>query len=72
MMMAGVICLLATVCFAGCTKKRCICTTVRSGFQNARGIEELGEHSNCSELDKEWVSSDSTRQILNRTCIPEE
>jgi len=60
----------ATAVLTGCTKKRCNCITTRAGFQNARGIEDLGEHANCSELDAEWTSADSTHQLLNKTCTP--
>ena len=71
MMVCGVGCLLAAVCFVGCTKKRCICTTERYGFQPARGIEDLGGHANCSELDEERVADDSTMQYLYKKCVPE-
>ena len=63
--------LLAAVCLTGCTKKRCLCTTTRVNHQPTRGLEELGDHKNCSEFDKEWVASDSTGDLLVKTCVPE-
>ena len=53
-----------------CQKKRCLCVTTRAEHQNARGIEDLGEHKNCAELDKEWVVDDSTRHIIEKKCTP--
>ncbi|MBP5644470.1 MAG: hypothetical protein J6W95_00900 [Bacteroidales bacterium] len=69
--MAALCCLLTVACLTGCTKKRCLCITERHGYQNARGLEELGSHKNCSELDAEWDAHDSTAQIITKTCVPE-
>jgi len=69
--LAALCCLLTVACLTGCTKKRCLCVTTRYGYQSVRGLEELGEHANCSELDKEWEASDSSAQILTKTCVPE-
>lgn len=56
--------------FSSCSKKRCNCLTTRVGYQTARSIEDLGGHSNCSELDAEWIANDSTSELLNKTCTP--
>ena len=37
-----------------------------------QGLEPLGSHSNCSELDAEWVAADSTSDVLTKKCVPEE
>ena len=63
--------LVSVALLTGCKEnKRCNCVTTRYGYQAARGIEELGDHANCSELDSEWVAGDSTAQIITKTCIP--
>lgn len=56
----------------GCKEKRCKCTTYRINETPAVGLEPLGDHSNCSELDAEWSAHDSTGDIMNKTCVPEE
>lgn len=61
----------AVATLASCEKKRCSCVTIRKDHQAAHSLEELGSHKNCSELDKEWMASDSTGDMLLKTCVPE-
>ena len=63
--------LVSAVALTGCTKKRCLCSTERPKHQTTRALEDLGDHKNCSELDKEWIASDSTSQMIIKTCTPE-
>lgn len=61
------------VVVASCTKKRCVCMTVRTGYDTAYALEELGSHKNCTELNKEWVAvEDSTGDIITKSCIAED
>lgn len=55
---------------SSCTGKRCKCTTIRRGYPNAVAFEPKGTHANCSELDDEWFTSDSSA-LLKRTCVDE-
>lgn len=64
--------LLIIACLSGCKEKRCKCTTLRAGERPAIGLEPLGSHSNCSELDAEWVAADSTSDVLTKKCVLEE
>lgn len=64
--------LLIIACISGCKEKRCKCTTVRANFTPTVGLEPLGSHSNCAELNAEWTAADSSGDILNKTCVPEE
>jgi len=57
---------------AGCKEKRCSCITQRINERPAHSLEPLGNHKNCSELDREWMSSDSTHEMLMKTCVEEE
>ena len=56
----------------GCKEKRCKCTTLRAGETPAIGLEPLGTHSDCSELNADWEASDSTGDLLTKVCVPEE
>lgn len=61
------------VSLTGCKEKRCACTTVRgNGEFTAHSLEPKGTHKDCSELNKEWVSADSTGTILVMECVDEE
>ena len=61
------------LCFlAGCKEKRCKCTTNRRGKKPAVGLELKGNHRDCSELNAEWMASDSTHELLTKTCVDEE
>jgi len=55
-----------------CKEKRCSCTTVRGdNMYTSHSLEPLGNHSSCSELDREWLASDSSGDMLFKTCVPE-
>lgn len=58
---------------ASCGKeKRCQCTTYRgdgSTYRPAVSLEALGSHASCSELDATWTASDSTGDMLKKTCV---
>ena len=69
---ATVVLLLLIAGLSGCKEKRCKCTTFRAGETPAVGLEPLGSHSNCAELDAEWMASDSTNDLLKKACVPEE
>lgn len=62
--------LVSTLCLTACTKKRCLCITERKLHQTTRAYEDLGDHKNCSELNKEWQASDQTAHMINKTCTP--
>ena len=58
---------------SACKAKRCECKTFRGNeVIPAYCYEPLNGHRNCSELDMEWTASDSTQDILKKTCVPEE
>lgn len=61
----------ASLAMVSCSKKRCTCTTIRKDHQTARSYENLGSHKNCSELDDEWVASDTTGHLVTKSCVPE-
>ena len=67
--------LLVLLCLGGissCKKaKRCVCVTQR-GKEFCRGIVALGSDASCDQKNAEWTASDSTRDILKMTCVPEE
>ena len=64
--------ILVVACLTGCKEKRCKCITNRYGELPAVGLEPLGSHKDCSELDAQWTASDSTSDILTKKCTPEE
>ena len=55
-----------------CKAKECQCTSVRSGEPPAHSLEPLGNHKNCSELDRQWTASDSSQDLLKKTCVEAE
>lgn len=58
---------------ASCAKKRCECMTVRTGYDTAYSLEELGSHKNCADMKEEWVAvEDSSGDIITKTCISED
>ena len=65
--------LAALIVLVSCGKeKRCQCTTLRgdgSEYRPAVGLEPLGSHASCSELDATWVASDNTGDMLKKTCV---
>lgn len=63
---------MALCMLAGCKEKRCRCTTRRAGQLPAVSLEALGSHKSCSELDREWMASDSTGDILSKNCVEED
>lgn len=58
------------VVLSSCTEKRCKCTTVRRGYPDSYSYEPKGSHASCSELDAEWMTSDSSA-MLKMTCVDE-
>ncbi len=64
----GLVAAMAAV--VSCKEKRCECITTRAGFADARSLEPLGSHKNCSELNAEWVSADSLSDVLKKDCVP--
>ena len=68
---------LAFAAITGCKEKRCACTTTRgdggaNGEYVCHSLEPKGSHKDCSELNKEWTSSDSTNTMLLMECVEEE
>lgn len=58
---------------AACSKKRCACMTVRTGYDTAYAFEELGSHKNCADMKEEWVAvEDSSGDIITKTCTEED
>ncbi|MBR1834736.1 MAG: hypothetical protein IJ785_04435 [Bacteroidales bacterium] len=55
-----------------CKEKNCHCTSVRAGEVPAHSLEPLGNHKNCSELDRQWTASDSSQDMLKKTCVEAE
>lgn len=51
-----------------CKEKRCECITIRVDQQPARGLEPLGTHKSCEELNAIWESSDSLHDMLKKEC----
>ncbi len=64
--------LLVMAIVAGCTEKRCACTTVRGNHEYvSHSLESLEGHSDCSELNAEWISSIDSATMLLKECVPE-
>ena len=66
--------LVAVTLFSGCKEKRCHCVTMRPSeiLYPAHSLEPLGNHKNCAELNMEWMASDSSMEMLEKTCVEEE
>lgn len=57
---------------AGCTEKRCACTTVRGNHEyESHSLESLDGHGDCSELNAEWISTMDSATMLMKECVPE-
>ncbi len=68
----AVMLVLAVLVVSGCKEKRCRCTYDRLSERPSTSLEPLAGHKSCSELDKEWMASDSTMEIITKTCVEEE
>lgn len=59
-----------------CKEKRCACTYTRAlgnnSYMYSHSLEPKAGHSNCSELDKTWEASDSSSNLISKSCIDEE
>lgn len=53
---------------ASCNKT-CNCVTQRAQELPVRCVEKLGNHKSCAELNREWVASDTTGDLLTMTCV---
>ncbi len=57
---------------AGCGEKRCACTTIRGNYEYvSHSLESLDGHSDCSELNDEWISTIDSATMLLKECVPE-
>lgn len=56
-----------------CTSKskRCICTSQRQNYPVCRGIEALGSHASCDDLNRTYVPSDDSTAIVEVKCVAE-
>ena len=64
--------MLVVLSLAACKEKRCRCVYDRFSERPSECFEPLDGHKSCSEVDKEWMASDSTFEIIKKTCVEEE